>query len=73
MGNRIIVRTFANVSFAGRKSKSVCFFERGISLRPNDNLQMEVFIPENEIREIICNSVSMSYEEFEVMNEFNDV
>lgn len=69
MEDRIIVRTLANVSFVGKVLHSAIFSETGIVLQPNHNLKMLVFIPENEIREIICNAVSMSFQEYVFQKE----
>lgn len=64
MEERIIVRTLVNVSYAGKAFHSNIFSGKGIVLQPNKNMEMLVFIPENEIREIICNAVSMSFQEY---------
>lgn len=64
MGRRVIVRTTSNVSYIGEVSEQNIFDESGIVVRLNVKLAMEVFIPEEEVREIIFEGNSFTYTEF---------
>lgn len=64
MGIRIVVRTIANVSFVGNICENDIFNEEGILLRPNPRLNMRIFVPKDEIAELIVDGKIMNYKEY---------
>lgn len=68
MKQRILVRTVNNVSYVGSESDSPVFKESGIKLNPNENLKMIIFIPEEEILEIISECNIYSYKQYSKIN-----
>jgi len=64
VGKRVIVRTMSNVTYIGEVSNQNLFHEQGIAVRPNPELAMEIFVPEEEVREIIFEVNSLTYREF---------
>jgi hypothetical protein len=64
MGKRIIVRTTANVSFAGNICEFNIFNSSGIVIAPNPKLNAKVFIPEEEIQELVVDGKIISYKEY---------
>lgn len=64
MGKRIIVRTTSNISYAGNWCENDKFDSEGIVVAPNAKLGMEVFIPKEEILEVIYNSKRITYDDY---------
>jgi len=62
--NRLIVKTTSNVSYAGNLTNSLKFPCPGIVICPNKSLKMEVFLPKEEITEIVYNGRTFCYDEF---------
>jgi len=66
--NRIIIRTTSNVSYAGNLTNSLKFPRSGIVICPNKSLKMEVFVPKEEITEIVYDGRTFCYDEFLLIN-----
>lgn len=64
MNNRIIVRTTANVSYVGIACHTTNFSSEGIAITPNTNLKMQIFVPREEVLEIVEEGSIYSFEEY---------
>lgn len=64
MGKRIIVRTTSNVSYVGNVCENNKFDSEGIVVAPNPKLKMLIFIPKEEISELIYDSNRISYDDY---------
>jgi len=62
MEKRIVVRTTSNVSYIGNVCCKNRFDSEGIVVAPNPNLKMEIFIPKEEILELIYDGNVISYD-----------
>jgi len=65
---RVIIKTTSNVTYAGNLTNSFKFSLPGIAIRPNKLLKMEVFVPKEEIAEIIYGGRRFCCDEFLLMD-----
>ena len=62
---RIVIRTTSNMSYAGNICSSSKYQATGVAIHPNKSLKMEIFVPDEEIRELIIDGRIVSYCEYE--------
>ena len=61
---RVTVRTTTNLSYVGELVDGTNFQTEGMVLRVNPNIMMEVFIPKEEVQQIIVNGEIFVYTDF---------
>ena len=69
MKRRILVRTIFNVSYIGALQSTDKFHDQGVAVEPNPNLSMQMFIPADEILEIVDMGKKYGYNDY--MKEMN--